>query len=277
MKKNRRLGTGSFFLLFYRLFTTFIPLLYVMKIQVISDLHREFGTTELCFDHSDIVVLAGDINLGTKGIEWIKKAIPRKPVIYVLGNHEYYKGSYPKTLNKIKDTALNSNVFVLENSFVDIEGVRFHGATLWTDFSIFGNPVQYGMLCQSKMNDYKMIRRDPSYSKMRTLDTFKIHQFSKQWLQESLEDSKGLKNIVVTHHAPSIRSVPEHYKEDPVTSAYVSDLEDLIVTYQPLYWIHGHIHTPCRYKIEGTEVICNPHGYIDEKYNGYDRELIIVV
>ncbi|WP_333597765.1 metallophosphoesterase [Chryseobacterium flavum] len=277
MKKNRRLGTGSFFLLFYRLFTTFIPLLYIMKIQVISDLHREFGTTELCFDHSDIVVLAGDINLGTKGIEWIKNAIPHKPVIYVLGNHEYYKGSYPKTLNKIKDTALNSNVFVLENSFVDIEGVRFHGATLWTDFSIFGNPVQYGMLCQSKMNDYKMIRRDPSYSKMRTLDTFKIHQFSKQWLQESLEDSKGLKNIVVTHHAPSIRSVPEHYKEDPVTSAYVSDLEDLIVTYQPLYWIHGHIHTPCRYKIEGTEVICNPHGYIDEKYNGYDRELIIVV
>jgi len=248
-----------------------------MKIQVISDLHREFGSTELCFDHSDIVVLAGDVNLGTKGIEWIKNAIPDKPVIYVLGNHEYYKGSYPKTLNKIKEAALDSNVFVLENSFVDIDGIRFHGATLWTDFSIFGNPVQYGMICQSKMNDYKMIRRDPSYSRMRTLDTFKIHQFSKQWLKESLEDSKGLKNIVVTHHAPSLKSVPEHYKEDPLTAAYVSDLEDLITEYQPLYWIHGHIHTPCRYKIEETEIICNPHGYIDEKYNGYDKELIVVV
>lgn len=268
-----------FFLLFAILFPLYYLcfLLYIMKIQIISDLHREFGNTELCFDRSDVVVLAGDVNLGTRGIEWIKEAIPNKPVMYVLGNHEYYKGSYPKTLHKIKEAALNSNIHVLENSFVDIDGIRFHGATLWTDFSIFGNPVQYGMLCQPKMNDYKMIRRDPSYSKMRTLDTFKIHQLSKQWLKESLEISKGLKNIVVTHHAPSIESVPEQYKEDPLTAAYASDLEDIIAEYQPLYWIHGHIHTPCRYKIGETEIICNPHGYIDEKYNGYDKELMIVV
>lgn len=261
------------------LFFIFVPsiLVFIMKIQIISDLHQEFGQTELCFDHSDVVVLAGDINLGTKGIEWIKAKITNKPVIYVLGNHEYYKGSYPKTLNKVKEAALESTIFVLENSFVDIDGIRFHGATLWTDFSIFGNPVKYGMMCQPKMNDYKMIRRDPSYSKMRTIDTFKIHQLSKIWLQESLEESKEHQNIVVSHHAPSIQSVPEEYKEDPLTSAYASDLEDLINLYQPLYWIHGHIHTPCRYMIGGTEVICNPHGYIDEKYNGYEKELIIEV
>ncbi|WP_185287762.1 metallophosphoesterase [Chryseobacterium lactis] len=248
-----------------------------MKIQVISDLHQEFGSTELCFDNSDVVILAGDVNLGIKGIEWIKSKITDKPVIYVLGNHEYYKGSYPKTLNKIKAAAEESNVFVLENSFVDVEDIRFHGATLWTDFSLFGNPVEYGMICQPLMNDYKMIKRDPSYSKMRTMDTFKIHQFSKTWLQESLEESKGLKNIVVTHHAPSLQSVPEHYKEDPLTAAYASNLEEMILEHQPLYWIHGHIHTPCRYSIGKTEIICNPHGYIDEKYNGYNKELIIEI
>lgn len=248
-----------------------------MKIQIISDLHQEFGLTDLSFDHADVVVLAGDVNLGTKGIEWIKTKIPDKPVIYVLGNHEYYKGSYPKTLNKIKDAAQNSNVFVLENSFVDIDGIRFHGTTLWTDFSLFGNPMHYGFICQNGMNDYKQIRRDPSYSKMRSVDIFKIHQLSKVWLTESLESSEGLKNIVVTHHAPSIRSVPEQYKEDPLTSAYASDFEDFIIKQKPLYWIHGHIHTPCRYRIGETEIICNPHGYIDEKYNGYDKELIIEV
>lgn len=98
-----------------------------MRIQIISDLHQEFGRTELCFDNADVVVLAGDVNLGTKGVEWIKQTIPDKPVIYILGNHEYYKGSYPKTLHKIKDSAEKSNVFVLENSFVDIEDIRFHG------------------------------------------------------------------------------------------------------------------------------------------------------
>ncbi|PJJ67523.1 metallophosphoesterase [Chryseobacterium geocarposphaerae] len=248
-----------------------------MKIQIISDLHQEFGYTDILFDNADIVVLAGDVNLGTKGIEWIKSKIPGKPVIYVLGNHEYYKGSYPKTLHKIKEAALDSNIFVLENSFVDIEEIRFHGATLWTDFSIFGNPIEYGMICQSVMNDYKKIKRDPSYSKMRTVDIFKIHQLSKLWLQESLEEAKGMKNIVVTHHAPSIHSVPEQYKNDPVTSAYASNLEDLVQEYQPLYWIHGHIHAPSKYEIGNTKIICNPHGYIDEKYNGYEKELIIEI
>ncbi|NML59460.1 phosphoesterase [Chryseobacterium sp. RJ-7-14] len=248
-----------------------------MKIQVISDLHQEFGTTDLFFDNSDVVVLAGDVNLGTKGIDWIKTYIPNKPVIYVLGNHEYYKDSYPKTLNKIKQAAVKSNIFVLEDSFVDIEGIRFHGSTLWTDFSIFGDPRYYGFLCQNGMNDYKMIRRDPSYSKMRSIDIFKIHQFSRAWLTESLEESKEMRNIVVTHHAPSLKSVPEHFKKDSLTAAYASDIEYLILKYQPLYWIHGHIHTPCRYKIGRTEIICNPHGYVTEKYNGYEKELIIEV
>ena len=133
-----------------------------MKIQLISDLHQEFGRSELSFDTADVVVLAGDVNLGTKGVEWMLYAIKDKPVIYVLGNHEYYKGSYPKTLNKIRALAENTNIHVLENKSVEIEGICFHGATLWTDFSLFGNPKYYGSLCQQQMNDYKKIRRDPS-------------------------------------------------------------------------------------------------------------------
>lgn len=134
-----------------------------MKIQIISDLHQEFGLSEQSFDNAGRVILAGDVNLGTKGIDWIKEKIPNKTIIYVLGNHEYYKGSYPKTLNKIKAATEGSNIHVLENSYIDIENVRFHGCTLWTDFSIFGNPVEYGMICQPRMNDYKMIKRDPSF------------------------------------------------------------------------------------------------------------------
>jgi Icc-related predicted phosphoesterase len=248
-----------------------------MKIQIISDLHQEFGISDLNFANADLVILAGDTNLGTKGIEWVKKHIPNKPVLYILGNHEYYKGSYPKTLHKIIEASENSNITVLENNSVDFDGIRFHGATLWTDFSLFGSPVEYGIICQAQMNDYKLIRRDPDYSKLRSIDTFKIHQISRAWLEESLEESRGYKNVVISHHAPSLRSVPEFYKNDPVTSAYASNLEGLISKHKPLYWIHGHIHTPARYKIDQTVVICNPHGYINEKYNGYNKELIIEI
>ena len=235
-----------------------------MKIQIISDLHQEFGMSEFSFDNADLVVFAGDINLGIKGLHWIQSRIKNKPVIYVLGNHEYYKSSYPKVLNKLKSLVTNTNVHVLEDSFIDFEDVRFHGCTLWTDFSIFGDPMEYGIICQSSMNDYKMIKRDPTYSKLRSIDTYKIHQVSRKWLDESLQNSDKSKNIVVTHHAPSLHSVPEQYKKDPVTAAYASNMEEFISKHQPDFWIHGHIHTPARYHIGKTEVICNPHGYMDE-------------
>jgi predicted phosphodiesterase len=88
-----------------------------MKIQIISDLHQEFGYTDLSFNNADIVVLAGDVNLGTKGIEWVKAKISGKPVIYVLGNHEYYKGSYPKTLHKIKRSSTRFQCFCIRKFF----------------------------------------------------------------------------------------------------------------------------------------------------------------
>jgi len=248
-----------------------------MKIQVISDLHQEFGYSELSFDNADVVVFAGDVNLGIKGLHWIQSRIKNKPVIYVLGNHEYYKSAYPKVLNKLKSLAFNTNIHVLEDSFVDFDDVRFHGCTLWTDFSIFGDPMEYGIICQSAMNDYKMIKRDPSYSKMRTIDTYRIHQVSRNWLNESLLTSEKTKNIVITHHAPCLQSVSEEYKSHPVTAAYASNMQDFILYHQPDFWIHGHIHTPSRYNIGKTEVICNPHGYIDEPYNGFDKELIIEI
>ncbi len=248
-----------------------------MKIQIISDLHQEFGSEQLTFDNADIVVLAGDVNIGIKGIESIKNTIKDKPVIYVLGNHEYYKGSYPKTLNKIRDLAKDTNIHILENESVKIDHVTFHGATLWTDFSLFGHPKEYGIICQARMNDYKKIRKDPSYSKLRTIDTYNIHKASLHWLTQSLINSGNTINFIVTHHAPSPRSIPAYYKNDPISSAYASNLEELILEYQPDYWVHGHIHEPMKYTIGKTQIICNPHGYIDEKYNGYERELLVEI
>ena len=248
-----------------------------MNIQIISDLHQEFGISQLSFAKADAVVLAGDVNVGTKGIEWIKKTIKEKPVIYVLGNHEYYKGSYPKTLNKVKMLAKESNVHVLKNSSIIIDEVCFHGATLWTDFSLFGNPKIYGPMCQEKMNDYKKIRRDPSYSKLRSIDTYNMHMQSLRWLKNSLEHSKSSVNVVVTHHAPSPKPIPVRFNLDPISSAYASNLEETIIRYKPDFWVHGHIHEPKDYVIDQTRIICNPHGYIDEPYNGYNKELIVEI
>ncbi len=246
-----------------------------MKIQIISDLHNEFGISNMKFEDIDMLIIAGDLDLGTKGISWLKEFVKNIPVIYVLGNHEYYRGSYPKTLTRIKSESDGTNIHVLENESIAINGITFHGATLWTDFELFGNPQVYGSICQQRMNDYRLIRLDPAYSKIRSVDTYRIHKESLNWLEKSLSMSDTLFNIVVTHHAPSTQSIPDEFKEDLISSAYASNLESIILKYKPDYWIHGHIHTPMDYKIGETRIICNPHGYIHEKYNGYNPSLVI--
>ena len=81
----------------------------------------------------------------------------------------------------------------------------------------------------------------------------------------------------MTHHAPSPKSIPKEYKGDIVSSAYASNLEPMILKFQPQFWIHGHIHEPIKYEVGMTKVICNPHGYINEPYNGFEKNLVIEI
>jgi Icc-related predicted phosphoesterase len=248
-----------------------------MKIQILSDIHLEFGIRKIEFGNADLIILAGDIHLGDSGIKWINENLKNIPIIYILGNHEYYKNSYPKLLNKIKGLTVNTNIIILENESTCIDGITFHGATLWTDFELFGDARIAGFECQQKMNDYNLIRRDPSYSRLRSIDTQAMHKETIYWLKNSLQASKTNKNIVISHHAPSIKSVPSRYQNDLVSAGFASNLENLILETNPDLWIHGHMHDSSDYMIGKTRVICNPKGYPGEKESGYIESLIVEI
>jgi predicted phosphodiesterase len=109
-----------------------------MKIQVLSDLHLEFIPFQPLITDADVVVLAGDIHLGTEGLQWAKEIFTDKIVIYVLGNHEYYYHTTPTLIHQLRQLAIHSQVHVLENESIEIEGVKFFGCTLWTDFKLWG-------------------------------------------------------------------------------------------------------------------------------------------
>lgn len=232
-----------------------------MKIQLFSDLHIEFEEFEAVCDCADVVVFAGDIDIGIKGVEWIKKQKISCPIVYVLGNHEYYRHSHPRLVSKVIDAAKNNNIHILENRAVIIDGIGFHGATMWTDYELFGDARLAGARCQEVMNDFKLIRRDPSYSRLRSIDAALIHKRSLLWLAESLTMSESRTNVVVSHHAPSKRSIPDKYQNDVVSAAYASNLDDFIVRHKPNYWLHGHIHESLDYKIDNCRIVCNPRGY----------------
>jgi len=248
-----------------------------MKIQILSDIHLEFGIREIPAADTDVVVFAGDIHLGESGVKWMTEHFSHVPVIYVMGNHEYYRNTYPGLLTRLKTLTSKTNITLLENASKRMGAITFHGATLWTDFELFGNAEVAEWESQQSMNDYRLIRKDPTYSRLRPADTLAQHRVSLRWLEKSLQESKTKKNVVVTHHAPSRKSVPERFQKHMVSAAFASDLEDLITSTQPDLWIHGHIHTAADYLIGRTRVICNPMGYPEEKGTGCIDKLLIEI
>ncbi len=107
-----------------------------MRLWILSDLHLEFGPVELPRVEADVVVLAGDVHKGRRGLAWARERFAATPVVYVLGNHEYYGEALPRLREKLEGEAAGSSVHLLENRAVEIGGVTFLGCTLWTDFEL---------------------------------------------------------------------------------------------------------------------------------------------
>ncbi len=248
-----------------------------MRIQIFSDIHLEFGLRSINLDNPDIVVLAGDIDVGTNAIDWLINLTQDIPILYILGNHEYYGNSYPKLLSEVLELTKNTNIDVLENKKFEFEGITFHGATLWTDFALIGDPTLAGLACQLKLNDYYVIRKSPTYSKLRFPDTIKAHNESLSWLKRSLLDSNTERNIVISHHAPSIASIEDQYKTDKVSAGFASNLDDFIQEMDPDLLIHGHVHSCHDYIIDKTRIVCNSMGYPGENVTGFEANKIIAL
>jgi predicted phosphodiesterase len=107
-----------------------------MRLHILGDLHLEFGPAKIPATDADVVVLAGDIHLGREGRKWAGNQFPAKPVIYVLGNHEFYRHSLPELTETLKRETDGSQIHLLENRVVEIKGYTFLGCTLWTDFRL---------------------------------------------------------------------------------------------------------------------------------------------
>jgi len=234
-----------------------------MRIQFFSDIHLEFGPCELINAEADVLVAAGDISIGTTALKWLEQATC--PVIYIAGNHEYYSGDIVHTLNELRIQSKVHDIHFLENNSITINDVRFLGATLWTDFDNKNKDImEYAAV---SMNDYNYIGCDGYV--LTPEDILKTHEQSKKWLAKELDDQFKGKTVVVTHHAPSIRSWHGEYDSMHLYN-YCNKYEEYIEHYDIDLWIHGHIHANSDYSINKTRVVCNPRGYCDHQFvDGY--------
>jgi Icc-related predicted phosphoesterase len=229
-----------------------------------SDLHLELSRWDLPAGDArpafDVMVVAGDlIPRAERGVRWLLERVTDRPVIYVPGNHEFYGADIDVTVEKARAAAAGTNIHVLQNDAVTIDGVTFHGATLWTDFDLFDDPAYAMTVAGDTMNDYRKIRIRNYELRLRPTHTLKRHMESRDIIARQLR--KAGRHVVVTHHGPVPGATRRGFERDISSAAYTSDLRDLIREGAPELWVFGHTHESRDFEVRSTRVVSNAKGY----------------
>ncbi len=253
-----------------------------MRALVLSDTHFEFhkdggqAFVDYLWDENksnppDVMILAGDISdidhlRGS--IKMFAKKFPCQ-ILFVIGNHELYGTTPQNALKKAANIELGiEDVYWLEpypspdEMFSANPNARFgfRGATLW-----FPKPDVTAR--KDWMNDYQQIYDFEPW-------VYEQHKKSVEYLAKRIKPG----DVVVTHHGPSLKSIHPRYEGSPINQFFASDLDWLIESRKPAFWVQGHTHESLDYKIGDTRVVCNPFGYVRESENpNFNPKLVIEV
>lgn len=254
-----------------------------MQLHILSDLHIEiapyYADKAVRANHDAVVVLAGDIGKQSQGIYWARKTFPEHEIVYVPGNHEFYYSQRVDALALMRIAAQDCDVHLLDNDGVVIDGVRFLGSTLWTDFCLFGEGAREVAMWEGGcgLNDFHLIHEGAKYA-FSPARSAELHKLSLDWLSAKLDEPFDGKTVVVSHHLPSMQSVERKFKRSLLSACFASNLDHLFGKME--LWIHGHTHSSMDYEVNNTRVICNPRGYAMDgniENHRFDKNMLIEV
>jgi hypothetical protein len=241
-----------------------------MRLQIYSDLHLEriphWEPTPA--PGADVLVLAGDIgsyqtgslltepDFGLTRFSPIRDAGHWKQVLFVPGNHEYDGFDLHATRARLQALCATLGIIWLDERVEVIDGVRFLGTTLWSDFDAIGpRDKAYRAANHYLRKNTCQIGGAPMLAEaMRTRSLECQH-----WLRQALAEHFDGPTVVVTHFAPTLRSADPRYGLSPGTAGFCNALDDLVA--QAELWIHGHLHCPVDHLVHGCRVVANPLGY----------------
>lgn len=272
--------------------------LYTMKLHILSDLHidsyqrRDLPLGSIPETDADVIILAGDISNSRLGMEWTvaQASNLNKPILYVAGNHEYFDEDVFQFDTELTALADGTSVEFLQMRSVDIDGVRFLGCTLWTDFC-FGmearhlrymlpealeklpDPEHWSQekamdFARMSMRDYTAIgANDGDNIKLTPEAVLAIHLTHRDWLKNALQQAhdEGIPTVVISHHSVCPQSIAPKYQSYHSNGAFVTDFSDWMhADWAPTLWVHGHTHDAFDYVEGNTRVVVNPRAYPKE-------------
>lgn len=258
-----------------------------MKIALASDVHFEFHKNQPDWVPEiargcDVIVLAGDISVGSKtleAVERINRAHPESTIVWVAGNHEFYRCDVDSQINKFVEANMSCDrMHYLENSKVEIKGMTFLGCTLWTGFDGLGEAdLPYAMRAtQEAISDFTLIQNGIAQAPFTPEDATERYWKSRAWLKRELSQLDATRTVVVTHFPPCREARNVYFEESLLSAYFQANCRDLIEKYQPAVWCYGHNHYSDGFRIGKTQVISNQLGYPGERFDTrYDPDKII--
>jgi Icc-related predicted phosphoesterase len=249
---------------------------------------------------ADVLVLAGDIGSYQTGSALassgdadfgLARFSPRHgwptPVLFVPGNHEYDGLDFDEAHARLQDTCARLGITWLEREVVQLGGVRFVGTTLWTDFDALGplagqplpDPLTDKIPAHFSHPNSQFTRQLKARDKAFRAANFYLRKAKttrrgeawlaqglreqalqcQDWLRQALNTPFDGSTVVVTHFAPSLHSADPRYGLVPGTAGFCNALDALLP--QAQLWLHGHLHCPSDYTVNGCRVVANPLGY----------------
>ena len=270
-----------------------------MRIRVCSDLHTDVNRTiDFGFndklDEVDLNIIAGDIAGDYQNeIYYLSRLKHDKPVVCVGGNHlgynyldrgdrllDPFNGTKLDSLNRLCNE-FKGPIHYLENSSIVVKDKIVFGGTMYTDFNLYSNSELHSKCGESGLNDFRYVYHydGDSIRPVMAKDYITWFGYFIKCLQKKINDTalNGQDIIVVTHFAPSIKSISSKYngRYEHLNPSYASNLENFILDNPRIkLWVHGHMHDSFDYKIGQCRVVCYPYGYNHEtnyshqEYNG---------
>lgn len=251
-----------------------------MRCAYLSDLHLEAEDFLPSFRGGDVLIIAGDlcharcldparpdkysVDQRARVLRFVDAAHGKfARILLVVGNHEHYDSVFEDTAGLLRRHL--PGVTVLDNETAEIDGVRFFGSTLWSDFAGRSQVALDGV--RRRMGEYFFVKTrnaatDEQLARFRPEDALAAHDVALSALRGAVATAAGNRMIVITHHAPSRMGANPRAMGNGLDGAYFSDLDREIASLECVpVWIHGHTHVATTYRIGSTEVRSNARGF----------------
>lgn len=237
-----------------------------MNCIVLADLHLDLYLSQNVDPFSSIPVseveritrciIAGDLSnkahkQWSRCLSWISRQFPDAQVYVLPGNHDYYDFRIDDEARLASIAEENGAAFI-QKAELFVGNHRFLCATLWTDFEIYGDRVSNMRTASNVMRDYHYIKvARNNYRRLTPSQTAEIHRDHRAWLEARLAKPFDGETTVITHHAPHRNALSAEPSYGP---CYASDLEDMILKFQPTRWLYGHTHHRAEFSVGNTKV-----------------------